>query len=180
MLFKQVPIDCITHILSFCDNNSGASIINTCTFFNKFSKNNGYATKITNNNNINEFEFIKRCIAHSKTLSVIHINGYINPHLWVPMFKETMVFTHCSFPSKIFNRDKKYNLTKCLTITDYHRYTNKIVLRIDWSILPNLEKLVLYVFDVDLNGIENCKKLKTCKINTLKNKTTIEKLLQNK
>ena len=178
MLFEQFPTDCITHILSFCDNNSGASIINTCRFFSLFSKNEGFATKITNNN-INEFEFIKRCIAHSKTLSVIHINGYVNPHLWVPMFKETMVFTHCSFPSKIFNRGKKYNLTKSLTITDYHRYTNKIILKIDWSIFPNLEELVLYVFDVDLNGmIECCKKLKSGKINTLKNKITIEQLLK--
>ena len=180
MLFKQIPTDCITYILSYCDNNSGASIINTCTFFNKFSKENGYATKITNNNNINDFEFIRRCILHSKTLSTINMNGYVNPHLWVPMFKENMIFTHCSFQSRIFYREKNCNVTKRLTIIDYHRYTNKIVLRIDWDIFPNLEELILYVFDVDLNGIENCKKLKTGKINTLKNKTTIEKLLHDK
>lgn len=179
MLFKQIPTDYITYILSFCDNNSGVSVINTCTFFYKFSKENGYATKITNNN-INEFEFIRRCILHSKTLSTINMNGYVNPHLWVPMFKENMIFTHCSFPSRIFYRDKNCNITKHLTITDYHRYTNNIVLSIDWSIFPNLEELILYVFDVDLNGIENCKKLKTCRINTLKNKTTIKKILHNK
>jgi len=178
MLFKQISNDCITYILSFSDNNSSVSIINTCTFFNKFCKENGYATKITNNN-IDKFEFIHRCILHSKTLSTINMNGHINPHLWISMFKENMIFTHCSFPSRISCKEKNCNVTKCLTITDYHRYTNKIVLRIDWSIFPNLEKLVLYVFDVDLNGIENCKKLKTGKINTLKNKTTIEKLLQN-
>lgn len=176
MIFKQIPTDCITYILSFCDNNSGTSIINTCIFFSIFSKKNGFATKI-NNNNINEFKFIERCILHSKTLSTINMKGYVNPHLWVPMFKENMLFTHCSFPSKIFDRKKNCNLTKCLSITDYHRYTNKIVLKIDWSIFPNLEELVLYVFDVDLNGIENCKKLKKCKINTIKNKKTIEKFL---
>lgn len=179
MLFKQISTDSITYILSFCDNNSGVSIVNTCTFFYKISKNNGFATNI-NNNNMNEFEFIQRCILHSNTLSTINMNGYVNPHLWVPVFKESMIFTHCSFPSRIFDRQKNCTITKCLTITDYHRYTNKIVLRIDWSIFPNLEKLVLYVFDVDLNGIENCKKLKSGKINTLKNKITIEKFLENK
>lgn len=165
MTFEQISTDCITHILSFCDNSSSTNIVNTCIFFREFSKNNGFATKISNKG-ISELEFIQRCILHCKTISIIHVNGYVNPHLSVPIFKKNMIFTHCSFPSRIFDK-KGCNITKSLIIADYHRFNNKLVLKIDWSMFPNLEYLSLYVFDVDLTGIECCKKLKLYEINTL-------------
>jgi hypothetical protein len=178
MLFTQISTSSIIHILSFCDNITGVNIINSCKFFNNHSKKHGFATKITANYCTDSIVFIHRCILHSMTTSTIHVDGYENPHLWVPMFKENMIFTHCSFPSRIFNRHDCY-VTKYLKITDYHRYKNKLILRIDWDMFPNLEELVLYVFDVDLNHIKNCTKLKSCNIDTLnKNKITIENLLK--
>jgi hypothetical protein len=89
-----------------------------------------------------------------------------NPQSILPKFVRNIYFDHCSI-SKYINPKKIMYQTKKLRLTDYHRYSNKQKLRINWNCFPNLEELELYVYDVDLSGIENLPKLYNKKINTL-------------
>ena len=92
-----------------------------------------------------------------------------NPHLWIPVFVQNINFDHCSI-SEYLNPGKQAHITKKLRLTDYNRYKNNNILKVNWECFQNLEELELYVYDVDLTGIEKLKRLSKININTMKSK----------
>jgi len=165
MSLKLCTTDVLIYIMSFSDNKSNSKLVSVCKELVNHGKENGYMTRIQADYKANMMEFLSMFCSHSKTISTVTMNGFENPHIWVPSFREKMLFTHCSFPMCL-NPGKDGQNTKQMVITDYHRYKNKLTLKVKWENLPNLEELELYVYDVDMTGIDKCKKLKRVKINT--------------
>ena len=166
MSLKLYPTDVLLYIMSFLDNKTNSNIVSTCRVLRQHGKNNGYINKIKANYSVDMREFLSLFCVHTNTIKTVTIDGFENPHLWVPIFRENMFFTHCSFPTRL-SPGKGGRSTKYIVLTDYHRFKNKLTLEIDWEDFPNLEELELYVYSVNMKGIDNCKKLKRVKINTI-------------
>jgi len=115
-------------------------------------------------------DFFRRFRQHSATIKTVEIKHVDNPHLWLPHLVENLIFDHCDITT-YFNPGKKSYVTKKLILKDYLRHKYKTTFRINWNCFPNLEELELYVYDVNMEGIDVCKKLHTKKINTLNIRT---------
>lgn len=159
MLNSKVPSDLITNILGFLNNKSSVSFIRTCIHINNVSKKHGYVTSLRSKMNDDIFTFIRTCCEHSLTLKTIELNYMDDPHLWIPFYVNNIIFKHCSI-TKRWNPGKKALCIKKLKLEDYNRYKFKNTLKINWESFENLEELRLYVYDVDLSGIDKLTKLK--------------------
>lgn len=154
--------DIISYITTFLHNKDNVSIAHTCLQLSKSS----FMRSLRLDPLVDQWIFLKRWLQHSKSIRVIQISYRDNPYLMLPEYPEQLIFEHCSIG--VWNPGNKAYKTKYVKLLDYNRYGNKRHLTINWSCFPNLEKLDLYVWSVDLNGIENCKKLKNIKIDKVK------------
>ena len=167
MTLKNLPSDLISHIASFIDNKTNTQLSRSCKELN----NHGYSVSITSESFPYMMTFIRNFCKHQYSIKKTVIKYIDDPQLWLPSFTEHIEFLHCVIPSYINPPlASKSHQTKYLKITDYHRYTRKTVVRINWGCFPNLEELELYVYDIDLTGIENCTKLNKRKIDTYINR----------
>lgn len=165
MSLLTIPIDILKSIMYFLNNKDNTNLIRVCKYFCIYGKERGYMTFINADLNTNIMTFVHRFCQHSHTVKSISIRGIDNPHIWLPHYVEKLNFEHCAI-TKYVNPCPRSNsrVVTSFKLSDYHRYKYKTTLRVNWSCFPNLEELELYVHDVDLTGIEQCKKLKKRKI----------------
>jgi hypothetical protein len=161
--------DIITIVMSFLQDKDNTKLIRTCNNLYTHGKDYGFVTFINGDLNTDMMTFMKRFSQHSNSINSVVLRSLDNPHIWLPHYVERLCFDHCAITSYInpHPRYKSY-MVKYLKLTDYNRYKFKSTLRINWDCFPNLEELEVYVHDVDLVGINMCKKLKKRKINTSK------------
>jgi hypothetical protein len=165
MSLIKCPSDILVVITSFMDNYSSNGFIKTCHSMKNHGKQYGFLTKIKLDLHTDTSTFVKRFSKHIETLLNVTIRSMDDPHLWLPKYLENVTFDHCSVTKYINPRNIVYQ-TKSLVIKDYNRgksYSKP--LRINWEKFPNLENLVLYVYDVNIDML-NLKKLKDYSINT--------------
>lgn len=87
------------------------------------------------------------------------VNGLTSPAHWIPFkWPQHMLFVQCNMGRSLIT--PPLSPTTELRITDYSHGT----LRIDWSKLPKLKLLEIYVYDVDFTGLEQCTGLEYLKI----------------
>lgn len=166
MFVNNSPTEIILGIMSFLDNKTNTKLVRTCKSFHNHGKKFGYLTQLKVNNIIDKIYYLNIYLEHSKCLTTIEMNGFENPHLLLPRYVYNIKFDHCSI-SKYLDPGKQIYETEKITLKDYHRYKNKLTLQVNWSRFPNLKELQLYVYDVDLTGITELKKLKKININTV-------------
>jgi hypothetical protein len=166
MYLFEIPSDIICYITSFLENKDNSMFIQTCKNIHLHGITFGYFNYIKANLSTNMLTFIHRFNLHSNTIRTVEMHYIDDPHIWLPIYVEKLIFEHCSIPSYI-NPGKQIHITKSIKLTDYHKYKFKTVLRINWECFPNLEELDLYVHKVELTGIQVCKKLKSIKINNV-------------
>ena len=164
----SLPSDIIICITSFLDNKSNNHLISSSKNLNKHGKQYGYLTRILLDYKETYFSFTHKYYKHLNTINTIEIKETLNPHILIPDYTYILIFSHCSI-NKYINPDNIVK-TKVLKITDYHRNINKNILRINWERFKHLEYLELYIYDVELKGIEKLEKLKYKKIDTSSNK----------
>jgi hypothetical protein len=165
-MFLNLSSDIITCIIRFLDNRTNCRIISTCKELNIYGKKYGYLTSILLDYKEQYFSFIHKYHNHSNTINKIEIKETLNPHLLIPEYTEILIFSHCSI-DKYINPDNIVK-TRVLKITDYHRSTNKNVLRINWDKFIHLEYLELYIYNIELKGVEKLEKLLYKKIDIQK------------
>lgn len=154
----------LMYVLFFLDNISNSKFIRTCKTTKKHSKIHGFLTSIVMNSpTVNDYRIF--CV-HSHMLRKITIKHSIDPHIWLPRCVENIVFDHCTL-SKFWSPGKDAYVVKTLKITDYLRYKTPTPLRITWSCFQNLERLELYVYSVNRDGLDKLPKLKHVKINVM-------------
>lgn len=178
MSIIDLPSDITNNIIKYLDNTSSTYLINTCKDTYTHGKNNGFVTYIKADLELNMMEFIKRFCQHSRIVTTVEIVGVPNAHLWIPEYVENLIFTRCHIPTYI-NPTKKVYVTKKIVLSDYNRNVHKNTVKINWEQFPNLETLELYVYKVDLTGIEklNIKRLilNVCNLDA-QNMTSIENI----
>lgn len=163
MSLIKLPLDILSHIF-YCQHDQTCSfLVRTCKTMYKYGKKTGYIKNISMGPNDDGIEFLKRFCEHSHTISYIKIESQDNPQVWIPKFTKKMVFIHCEPPSKSIKCVTGIN-TKHFVFHDYNRKLGKTLI-IDWMCFKNIEILDLYVFNVDLTGIEILLKLKNVNIN---------------
>jgi len=163
------PVVILSYVKSFLDNKSSINLMITCKEMSQYGKNTAFLTSIRLDYKENYSKFIQRYSQHKNTIKKIEVNGMENPHLWLPNYVNTVMFLHCSIyeyvdpgPSALF--------TKVLILRDYNRHKNQYLLCINWDWFVNLEILELYVYDVDIKGIDKLTKLREKKIDTIMSK----------
>jgi hypothetical protein len=161
---NNLPLELMVHLMSFLDDTNNYTLSTTCKYLNNHSKKFGYLTYMKADNTVNMMTFLERCCNHFKTLKTIEIHLLENPHLWLVDYVENIIFDYCSILSTV-NPGKKVK-TKKIKINDHNRHTNKATLNINWEYFPDLEDIELTVYNVNINGLNNCKKLKKININT--------------
>lgn len=167
MPLNKLPTDITVKLMSFLDNKHNTHIINTCKAMQIHGKEHGFVTSMRVCSGDDLMLFINRFIGHVNTIHTVKMSYMSDPHVWIPQFTEKLIFEHCSIPSYL-NPGRQALATKYLVLTDYLRYKNHITVGINWECFRNLEYLKLYVYDVDLSGIENLTKLKYININTMR------------
>ena len=166
MSLTKCPPIILSSITSFLDNKEGINLILTCKYIKTHGYKYGFLTTIQLKHTNDFFTFLQNFETHKKTIKTIKVHGIDNPHMWLPEYTQCLIFEHCSL-SEYFNPKKQIYTTKVLKLIDYHRYKNKINLQINWNCFPNLEELYLYVYQVNINGLDDLKHLKIIKINSL-------------
>ena len=168
MSLTSCPSDALSIITSFLNNRSSSQLLRTCRSFKEHGNTFGYLTHMSFDLITDTMTFLRRFCKHQETIRSVYIRGIDNPQLWMPRYVERMVFDHCCVIKRI-NPPKPVYVTKYLKIADYHRSKFRTQVRINWEQFPNLEDVVLYVYDIDLEGLD-LKKLKSYNINTSLNR----------
>ena len=90
-----------------------------------------------------------------KSLRGMNVTQLNSPAAWIPFkWPQEMVFSQCRMGDNKITPPRG-SRTEILRITD----SSRCKLSIDWSRLPNLKTIELHVHDVDLEGLEGCRKL---------------------
>jgi len=164
-LHKNLPIEIFTYLMAFLNDSSNHLLISTCKYFYNYSKKNGYLSYLKADSNLNMMTFLNRCCIHFKTLKTIEIHSIDDPQVWLIDYVESIIFNNCYV---LCINPKKKVKTKKIIINDFlNRYKNKVTLTINWECFPELEYLQLTSYDVKINNLKKCKKLKQIIINTL-------------
>ena len=94
-----------------------------------------------------------------KGLRSLTVKGLSSPVYWIPIkWPQRMLFTQCIMGNSVII--PPLSPTTELRITD----CSYSVLQLDWSKLPKLKILEIYVYDVDFTGLEQCTGLEHLKI----------------
>ncbi len=109
-----------------------------------------------NYNNKFDFEKFFNVYYYHKKLKIFNIYRMCNPHTWLHIEWVNCIYMHyCKFSSII-------NPPLSLKTEKLHIYNSKeSKIRIEWTKFPNLKSLYIDCYDIELKGIEKCKKLET-------------------
>ncbi len=170
MSFHYLPEDLILYIWVMIETNKDmVALISTCKRFRDIGKERGCIKSIEFQENSNYHNFIELWGRPKLFLHQIKISDFANPISWIPTkhWTKTMIFERCYMGEEYIDPDG--SKTETLVIKDVHRRRNRYTLRINWSKLPKLKVLDLYVPDVDLNGLETCQELEAIRIDVNNN-----------
>jgi hypothetical protein len=166
MNLEDLCDDVLIHIQSFLNTKDSISLIKTCNRFKTLYTKSGYIKSLEYGNNKMDFEtFCLLCYKGKNTIKSITMHNTNAPVQWLPLtlWPDKVVFERC-FMDAVINPVK--TVTETLIINDVHRCNNKQKLTINWKKFSNLKILDLYIYDIDLTGIENCKMLEAIRIDT--------------
>lgn len=177
-----VPEELVYLIWNLTDNKGSVSLACTNKWFNATGNQNGYVKhmSIGRLNDDSTLTCVMRYLEHKRSLHSIHIERLNNPQSWISGCLPIITcFNRCHFTTEL---NPPPSNTEILTIRDQHRHQHNNTLRINWSKFPKLKVLDLYVFKVNLSGIEACRNLNSVKISCKNIEPEIEiltTLLQN-
>jgi hypothetical protein len=163
-LFNNLNDDILIELIQYLDNTSSLNFILTSKYFSNLFCKYGFAKYLNIKSNQSPFILMDRYIKHYRTLKMVTVNNCNNPQHWIfGNWAKEMYFFDCNFNDTIKNKNNF--ITEKLYITS----RLKKQLKINWKNFPNLKKIKLEIDDIDLNEIENCKKLEIIFLN-IKNK----------
>ena len=171
MSFHHLPEDLILYIWVMIETNKDmVSLVSTCKRFRDLGKKRGCIKSIDFSWNSDYMNFSELCGHPKLFLHQMKISDFVDPIFWIPTkhWTKTMIFERCCMGGKCIDPDG--SKTETLVIKDNHRRRNRYTLRINWSKLPKLKVLDLYVHDVDLNGLETCQELEAIRIDVNNNR----------
>ena len=169
MQYNNLPQDIILITWQYIESNKDmCNIKSSCKKLNILANKFGFIKHIKLSMNSNYMNFIYLSENHKETIDSITIEYMDYPQNWlVTDWKRCMNFINCNFGNKKIEPPLSPN-TKILNIYTWNSYSHYNILQIDWSKLPNLTEINITTADINLNGIENCTKLKKIILNVYK------------
>lgn len=158
MSFEQLPYELVLEIQSFlCSNEETTTLKNVCKWFWETSKQWGYIRSIKISGLSVDRALYSMCHVHRFSLEYIKFEHVFEPILFFPVqWCRNMTFSYCVLNENTVIPTKYSPLVESLTIRQSVGYTNKSLMRIDWSKLPNLKTFIFEACDLDFTGMEKC------------------------
>jgi len=155
----------LIEIMSYLNNKDSYHFLRSCKYLKNFFYKNGFVKEIILNNLLKPtlYDFFIICSRNLKTINSIYVNNISNPHNWIPYkWPKIVRFYYCNITDKI---DPPVSDTEEILIIQ-HEFINyvsvdikKITLKINWKKFPNLKKVTLKVFNVDIEDIKDNKNI---------------------
>lgn len=165
-IVNYIPTDLLSIVMGFLDSKSKTNFLRTCKYIKDYFYKTGYSNFIKADMHTDMMDFIEKFHKHNKTIKTVKISCIDNPLIWIPEFKNTMIFENCTIDEYINPEPhkKSYN-TVNLKITDYNRSKHNKNLRINYDKFNNLENLELCVYKSNHSeSLFFCKKIKKVNI----------------
>lgn len=160
MLFYEIPEDIHKYIWNKIDNNVDTlSLMETCKYFYKNGTNWGYIKTILFDISSDVIKYINMYHKAVKSLKRLEIRNLHDPITWITYrrWPETVIFNNCNMSCKII--DPLPSITEKLIIRENRHIHNGKMLHINWCKFPKLRVLDIYTYNINLEGIEDCKDL---------------------
>ena len=176
MSFEQLPYELILEIQSFlCSNEETITLKNVCKWFWETSKRWGYLRSIKISGFYVNYNLLTVCHVHRLSLDHIKFEHVFEPIMYFPVqWCRHMTFSHCVLNEKTVIPMQYSPVVESLTLRQTIGYSKNLMIRIDWSRIPNLKTLIIEAYDLDLTGMEKCVSLEVIHINL---RVSIKKLL---
>ena len=174
MLFI-LPQEILRNILQYylIDKDSN-NVVSTCKTLYKIDY-----LKFLKNRNTDILYFSMLFSKHCKTLNYIVLQNVSDPTPWIP----------CRWPKKVILRNCfiSFEINPSISDTEEliiekqpcYKQVYSRTLKINWSKFPNLKKLEITTFDLNLTGIEKCTKLEYVYLYCHKQNTQLPKNIYN-
>ena len=147
--------DTIVYISSFLSFKEKINLIFTSKNLKNIFYNYGYLDTLHISHNYSMEKFTYLYYRHKRTLKSLRLVNLYDPHLWIPTFWCNKVYLqYCGISSPLNPR------LSCNTDVIHITQTNSKIININWEKFPNLETLFLNGQDLNLQGINKCKKIK--------------------
>lgn len=165
-MIVNLPNEILQSLFSWLPRNSDTIALNcSCRQLNKLATENGYIRKMCFNKNIDGNNWIKRYITHSRTIDNIYMESQKNPHYWIIDFPRMVNCSECELTEPFIPNGGYPCKTEILIFRNMSHKT-RTNFQTNWSLFPNLRRLVIYVDECNINGLEKLINLDTAYIYT--------------
>jgi hypothetical protein len=129
-----------------------------CRYFKEIGDKWGYIKHIKFGWDTDMMNFVHLNGFHSKFIQILEMDRINNPIPWIPCrWPKHVIFNECVMRTKLIN--PPLSNTENLTIKQPYFCKNK--LKINWSKIPNLKHLNIHSYDMEFEGLDKCKNIKT-------------------
>ena len=163
----DLPDDILYGMFDMLETNEETiALAKTTKTWHKLAKNNGYLKKLRFTPNVNGKEYIKHYIENANTIDRVYVERQTDPHFWIFGFPRVVNCSECELTEDFIPNGGKPCKTEILIFRNMSERTAPTRFKTNWSLFPNLKRLVLYVAECDLAGLEKLEHLDTTYIRT--------------
>lgn len=159
MILTNLPTDILINFFSFLSDKENLQYICASkSFYDAYKENGGVLTKIKLKKHTNRQKFTKNFYRHFQTIKDVYVEDQKDPHYNIINFPKIVKCSSCDLTEPFIPNHGQ----PCETETLIFRNTeNKptVHFKTDWSLFPNLKRVVLYVNSIDETDLEVLKKL---------------------
>jgi hypothetical protein len=154
---NQIHEDLICYIMDYLSSSCAYKLSMCSKYLYECTKRRGFAKMITYDYPLCDYNiFMKRYIRHHGAVQTFVVRNTNNPFYWLPKWTRRIHFEYCKIKDAI---NPKYAAVETEEITILSVIYDWEI-KINWDKFPNLKKLVVVGYSVDLQGIERCKSLR--------------------
>ncbi len=154
----DIPDDTILYVFSFLlETKDTLSLVRTCRKGVNFGNFYGFLKSISF---VKYPKYIRTFLKHINTIDRVVIYDQQNPHLWLLRFPRSIICKNCTLTEKFLPVNCNSEQVKELVFQNDF-LDDRTVFKTNWALYPNLEKVVMKLWSVDTEGLENLPKLTT-------------------
>ena len=147
-------------------NEETIALAETCKRWWAIANSYGYIRKLKMTPHTDGNKYISLYNANVRTINSVYVENQPNPHDWIFVFPRMVNCSECELAKQFIPNGGKPCKTELLVFRNLHTKTASTTFKTNWALFPKLRRLVLYVEECDLTGLENLKHLDTTYIRT--------------
>jgi hypothetical protein len=147
-------------------NHETTALAITCKTWWHLAKSNGYIRKLRLDPHTDGNEWIQRFNNNVHTIDRVFVDRQTDPHYWIFRFPRVVNCSECELTGDFIPNGGKPCKTEMLILRNMLTSTARTTFKTNWALFPKLKRLVLYVAECDITGLEKLKHLDTTYIRT--------------